>query len=159
MKNDEFLARVDGCKQRIRQLTSQITEISTVHQRLLSDAGQSGSHQQLEHLSSQTSILNTQIKDEIKFLETDAARSGGNVTKDSQIRNLKTSFTRELDGYKQIEADYRNRYREQIKRQIRIVNPEASEQEVDQAANQDWASEGIFQTAVGSCDEKCKPNY
>ncbi|EOD49691.1 putative snare domain-containing protein [Neofusicoccum parvum UCRNP2] len=150
MGTDEFLARVDGAKQRIRQLTSQITEISTIHQRLLSDAGSSGANQQLEHLTSQTQILNTQIKDEIKFLETDAARTGGNPTKDSQIRNLKNSFTSELQSYQKIEAEYRERYREQIKRQIRIVNPEASEAEVNEAAQQEWGTEGIFQTALKS---------
>ncbi|EKG20819.1 hypothetical protein MPH_01853 [Macrophomina phaseolina MS6] len=146
--NDEFLARVDGCKQRIRQLTSQIGEISTVHQRLLSDAAESGSHQQLEHLATQTQILNTAIKDEIKFLETDAVRSGGNVTKDSQVRNLKNSFKRELENYQQTEKVYRDRYRDQIKRQYLIVNPEATPEDVNRVAEEEWGSEGIFQTAL-----------
>lgn len=148
MGNDEFLSRVDGCKQRIRQLTAQIGEISTVHQRLLSDAAESGAHQQLEHLATQTSILNTAIKDEIKFLETDAVRSGGNVTKDSQVRNLKNSFQRELQNYQQTEKVYRERYRDQIKRQYLIVNPEATPEDVNRIADEEWGQEGIFQTAL-----------
>ncbi|KAK8248577.1 t-SNARE [Phyllosticta capitalensis] len=150
LSNDDFLSRVDGCKERIRELTSLITQISTIHQRLLSDANEAAAHRQLESLTSQTQVKNTGIKDEIKFLEADNLRSGNNVTKNSQIRSLKNSFTRELQSYQQIEKEYRDRYREQIKRQVRIVNPEASEAEVEEAADSNWRDEGIFQTALKS---------
>ncbi|KAF2140516.1 uncharacterized protein K452DRAFT_252194 [Aplosporella prunicola CBS 121167] len=150
MSNDAFLTRVDGAKQRIRELTSHITQISTIHQRLLSDTGDSGANRQLEDLVSRTQTLNMTIKDEIKFLETDAVRAGSNPAKHSQVRNLKTSFTNELQSYQRLEADYRERYRDQIRRQVRIVNPELTEEEVEQAAETDFGSEGIFQTALKS---------
>ncbi|KAL1649180.1 hypothetical protein SLS58_001754 [Diplodia intermedia] len=146
--NDEFLTRVDGCKKRIRQLTAQIGEITTVHQRLLSDTAETSSHSQLEHLATQTSLLNSQIKDEIKFLETDAARSGGNVTKDSQVRNLKNSFKSELQSYQEIEQKYRVRYNEQISRQIKIVNPEATDAEIEQALSDADGPQQIFASAL-----------
>ncbi|OJD33237.1 snare domain-containing protein [Diplodia corticola] len=148
--NDEFLARVDGCKKRIRQLTSQIGEITTVHQRLLADTAEAGAHSQLEHLATQTSLLNSQIKDEIKFLETDAVRSGGNVTKDSQVRNLKNSFKAELQSYQDVEKKYRDRYAEQIRRQIYIVNPEATDAEVEQALSTADGPQQIFASALQS---------
>ncbi|KAF9630450.1 hypothetical protein BFW01_g1012 [Lasiodiplodia theobromae] len=145
---DEFLARVDGCKGRIRQLTSQIGEIATVHQRLLSDTAESGAHHQLEHLSTQTSLLNAQIKDEIKFLETDAVRTGGNSTKDSQVRNLKNSFKAELDSYQQLEKKFRDGYQEQIKRQFLIVKPDASDEEIQQVVNDADGQQQIFADAL-----------
>ena len=96
----------------------------------------------------QTQVLNTSIKDQIKFLETDAARSKDNQVKNTQVGQLKTSFTKQLQEYRVEEANYEKRYREQIARQYRIVNPEASESEVQEAANADWGNEGVFQTAV-----------
>lgn len=153
---DEFLARVDGCKGRIRQLTSQIGEIATVHQRLLSDTAESGAHHQLEHLSTQTSLLNAQIKDEIKFLETDAVRTGGNSTKDSQVRNLKNSFKAELDSYQQLEKKFRDGYQEQIKRQFLIVKPDASDEEIQQVVNDADGQQQIFADAVSFCENSEK---
>ena len=61
---------------------------------------------------------------------------------------LKRGFKRELENYQQEESEYRLRYREQIARQYRIVNPDATDSEVNEAANADWGDEGVFQTAV-----------
>jgi len=147
MSNQDFLTRVEAAKSDIRDLTANISSIGTLHQKALSSPD-SGSSAQLEHLVSQTQILNTRIRDQIKFLETDAARSGGNVTKDAQIRTLKQNFKTQLEEYQREEQTYRQRYQEQIARQYRIVNPEATDEEVREAANADWGDEGVFQTAV-----------
>lgn len=150
LSNSDFLARVDATRSEIRQLSLNVEEISTTHQRILGAPDSTGSAQ-LENLVSQTQILNTRIKDQIKYLETDAAKSGRNTTKDSQIRTLKQNFKSQLEDYQKEEQVYRQRYREQIARQYRIVNPEATEQEVREAADADWGDEGVFQTAVRLC--------
>ena len=148
MPQAEFLARVEGCQQRIRELSNNISSISALHQRMLSETDSSATSQQLEQLVSKTSVLNTSIKDEIRKLETDAARDRGNKVKSSQVRQLKEAFQTQLQNYEDIERNYRQRYREQIKRQYKIVNPEATEDEVNQVADADWSNEGVFQTAV-----------
>ncbi|KAF2418481.1 putative syntaxin-like protein psy1 [Tothia fuscella] len=149
MSNQDFLTRVDGVRKQIDSLSNQVSSIASAHQRAISSPD-GGSSAQVEHLVSQTQVLNTQIKDQIKYLETDAARSGGNVTKDSQIRNLKSQFTSRLEQYRQEESQYKKRYQEQIARQYKIVNPEASEDEVREAAQANWGDEGVFQTALKS---------
>lgn len=147
MSNPDFLARVEAVKAEIRNLTANIAEIGNIHQRLLNDTSSTQSAS-LENLVSQTQILNTRIKDQIKQLEMDAAKSNKNQTKDSQIRTLKSNFKSQLEDYQREEQNYRNRYKDQIARNYRIVNPEASEQEVRDAADADWGNEGVFQTAV-----------
>lgn len=92
--------------------------------------------------------MNTRIKDEIRTLEIDAKRSQGNATKDTQVRTLKQSFKNQLEQFRKEESDYGQRYRDQIKRQFKIVNPEATDAEVNEAADADWGNEGVFQTAV-----------
>lgn len=150
LSRQDFLTRVDFTKEQIRDLTSSIQQISTLHQRALSSPDSSSSAQ-LESLVAATQTKNTQIKDAIKFLEADATKTTDNTKsmKATQARQLKTDFERELKGYQTGELNYRQRYREQIARQYRIVNPEASEEEVREASEMDWGQEGVFQTAVG----------
>lgn len=151
LTNDDFLGRVENTRSEIRQLTANVAEIGTIHQRVLGSPDNSSSAQ-LENLVAQTQVLNTRIKDQIKFLETDAAKSlkngSKNTTKDSQVRTLKQNFKSQLEDYQKEEQVYRQRYREQIARQYRIVNPEATDAEVHEAADADWGNEGVFQTAV-----------
>jgi len=147
MSNPDFLARVEAVRNEIRTLTGNISEVGTIHQRVLSNPDQ-GSSAQLETIVASTQILNTKIKDQIKQLEVDAARSGRNQTKESQIRTLKSNFKSQLEEYQKEEMAYRQRYRDQIERQYRIVNPEATDAEVREAADADWGNEGVFQTAV-----------
>lgn len=149
LTNPDFLSRVEAVKADIRTLTTHVGQIATLHQQSISSADSAGSSNALESMVTQTQVLNTSIKDQIKTLETDAVRSQGNSVKDTQIRQLKTSFTKQLQEYRQEEANYERRYREQIARQYRIVNPEASDAEVQEAVGADWGNEGVFQTAVG----------
>jgi syntaxin 1B/2/3 len=136
-------------KSDIRGLSGNIQEIASLHQRALSSPD-SNSSAQLENLVTQTQLKNTQIRDQIKYLEADAAKTqdGTKSVKVKQAKNLKAEFEKSLKDYQQEEVNYRQRYRDQIARQYRIVNPEASEAEVSEAAELDWGSEGVFQTAV-----------
>lgn len=146
LSNQEFLTRVEGIRGSIRQLTTNVSEVGVLHQRVLSDP--TSSHAQLDNLVSNTQILNTKIRDEIRQLEADALKSRPNTTKESQIRTLKGHFKSQLEDYQQQEVQYQRRYQDQIAREYKIVNPEATDAEVQEAATANWGNEGIFQTAV-----------
>ncbi|KAI9172473.1 Syntaxin-like protein psy1 [Paramyrothecium foliicola] len=151
LSQNEFLNRVQRLRDDIRGLTNDVDYIGQLHQRTLSSTDGQAT-QELEHYVSQTQIRNTAIKDGVKGLERDLAKTPDSdpsrKTKSTQLESLKTFFRSELDKYQSIERDYKQRYREQIARQYRIVNPEASEDEVRQAAEADWGNEGVFQTAL-----------
>jgi len=146
-----FLERVDFAKSEIRELSSNITEIASLHQRTLASSD-TNSPAQLEHLITQTQLKNTQIRDQIKFLERDAIKTedGTKNVKARQAKQLKGEFEKALRDYQQEEFAYKKRYREQIERQFRIVNPQATEAEVQEAADLDWGTEGVFQAALKS---------
>lgn len=146
LSNQDFLSRCDAIRGQIRELTSNIGEIGSVHQRLLSSPD--SNHAQLDNLVSNTQVLNTKIQDQIRKLEADSLKSGENTTKKSQIRTLKGQFRNQLEDYQKEEQAYRKRYQDQISREYKIVNPEASDSEVREAAQADWGNEGVFQTAV-----------
>jgi syntaxin 1B/2/3 len=149
MSSQDFLDRVKNLREDIKRLTNDVDYIGQLHQRTLSSTdGQA--RDQLEQYVSQTQIRNTAIKDGIKALERDLARTTDTSrnTKNTQLQSLKTFFKSELDKYQSIERDYQHRYRDQIARQYRIVNPDASDDEVRQASAMDWGDEGVFQTAL-----------
>jgi syntaxin 1B/2/3 len=148
LTNPDFLARVDGVKTDLDSLTGSVTSIASAHQRAIAASPDARATAALDNLVANTQVLNGRIRDQIRFLELDAARSGGNATKNSQVRALKTQFRNRLEQYQQEEVQYKKRYQEQIARQYRIVNPAASEEEVREAVTADWGDEGVFQTAV-----------
>jgi syntaxin 1B/2/3 len=149
LSQQEFLNRVQKLRDEIKGLTTDIDHIGVLHSRTLGSTDGSANHE-LEQYVSQTQIRNTAIKDGIKGLERDLAKTNDSsrTTKNTQLQSLRTFFKSELDKYQSVERDYQQRYRDQIARQYRIVNPDASEEEVQEAANADWGNEGVFQTAL-----------
>ncbi|KAH8699802.1 t-SNARE [Ilyonectria robusta] len=149
LSQNDFLNRVQGLRNDIKALTTDIDYIGQLHQRALGSTD-SAVKEQLEQYVAQTQIRNTAIKDGIKGLERDLAKTTDSTrnTKNTQLQSLKTFFKSELDKYQSIERDYRQRYRDQIARQYRIVKPDASEEEVQEASEADWGNEGVFQTAL-----------
>ncbi|KPM43099.1 hypothetical protein AK830_g3461 [Neonectria ditissima] len=149
LSQNDFLNRVQNLRNDIKALTNDIDFIGQLHQRTLGSTD-GAAKEQLEQYVAQTQIRNTAIKDGIKSLERDLVKTTDTSrnTKSTQLSSLKTFFKSELDKYQSIERDYRQRYRDQIARQYRIVNPDASEDEVQQASEADWGNEGVFQTAL-----------
>ena len=144
----EFLERVTTLRNNIRGLTADIDTISSLHQRTLSSTD-GNARAQLNNFVEQTRSRNQAITEEIKALELDVKKTKGpDNTKKPQFESLRTYFKSELDKYHSVERDFEHRYREQIARQYRIVNPDATEDEVQEAAQADWGNEGVFQTAV-----------
>ncbi|EQL00058.1 ssoi [Ophiocordyceps sinensis CO18] len=150
LTQQDFLNRVQNLRNDIKSLTNDIDYIAQLHQRTLSSTDGQAT-QQLEQYVSHTQIHNTAIKDGIKGLERDLGRTtdSSRTTKSTQLQSLKTFFKSELDKYQSIERDYQHKYREQIARQYRIVNPDATDQEVQQAAEADWGNEGLRTNRTG----------
>jgi len=147
----DFLASVNSIRHNIIKLTWNITHIGTLHQQALTDPDTS-SNTALKSVITQTQILTTQIHNRIKSLELDAAKTPSADTdkkiKQDQVKTLKTGFQRELESYRQKEQAYQQQYRDQIVRQYRIVNPGASDAEVEEVRNVGLGNEGVFQMAV-----------
>lgn len=160
LTQQDFLNRVQNLRNDIKSLTNDIDYIGQLHQRTLSSTDGQAKNQ-LEQYVSQTQIRNTAIKDGIKGLERDLGRTtdSSRTTKNTQLQSLKTFFKSELDKYQSIERDYQHKYREQIARQYRIVNPDATDDEVQQAAEADWGNEGVFQTAVCRGSDSAQPIF
>ncbi|KAI1107158.1 t-SNARE [Jackrogersella minutella] len=150
LSQQDFLGRIQFLRNEIRTLTTNIQAIASLHQRALAESDGGVASQQLERIIADTQTLNRGIRDQLKFLANDANKTtgAGRNVKERQVNTIKSEFERELRSYQEEEGSYRQRYRDQIARQYRIVNPDASEDEVRQAAEADWGNEGVFQTAL-----------
>ncbi|KAI0394639.1 t-SNARE [Xylariaceae sp. FL0594] len=150
LSQQEFLGRIDFLRNEIGTLTNNVQAIASMHQRSLAEADSGLSVQQLERIVAETQNLNGGIRDQLKFLANDANRTtdGSRSVKERQVATIKSQFERELRSYQEEESNFRARYRDQIARQYRIVNPQATEDEVRQATEADWGNEGVFQTAL-----------
>jgi syntaxin 1B/2/3 len=148
LSQQEFLGKVDKAKNDTRELSGSIQKIASLHQASLTLRDNVA--QDLEKAITDTQVMTTSIRGQIKNLELDAAKTqdGTKNVKARQVKQLKTEFEKALKDYQQEEVTYRQRYREQIARQYRIVNPNATDAQALEASEQDWSSEGVFQAAV-----------
>ncbi|KAK4199364.1 t-SNARE [Triangularia verruculosa] len=147
----QFLERVSAIRQEIQALGQIIRRVESLHHAALSSTdGQAQAELDAEVARSQ--LKNTAIKDQIQSLKTDTERTtdGTFPLKKRQFESLNTDFKETIQKFLQEEQAYRQRYREQIMRQYRIVNENATEAELQQAADANWGDEGIFQTALRS---------
>lgn len=149
LSQQDFLQRVSHVRNEIRSLTADVQRIASLHHDSLVGADDTA-QRRLDDLVASTQLKNTGIRDQIRSLKADVERTtdGSASMKKRQFEALNGDFKKELQNYMQEEQQYRERYRDQIARQYRIVNPDASEDEVRQAADADWGNEGVFQTAV-----------
>lgn len=145
----EFLSRVKAIRNDIQSLTTDIRNIATLHQQALASSDGAAQHQ-LDDLVHATQIKNTSIRSQIQALKADTERTTDNSfgVKKRQFETLNGDFKDTIQRFLQEEQQYKERYREQIARQYRIVNPDATDEQVQQAASADWGDEGVFQTAV-----------
>lgn len=152
LSQQDFLSRIGNVRTEIRSLGTDVQRISQLHQAALSGADDSA-QRRLDDLVATTQNKNNSIRDQLRSLKADVEQtplnSSGASTKKRQWEVLNGEFQKELQGYLQEEQSFKARYREQIERQYRIVNPDAGEDEVRRAAEMDWGNEGVFQSAVG----------
>jgi len=143
----EFFREVNELREGIDQVKANITRIESLHQRSLTDIDESTSSQtqhQLDSLVADTSALNKALANRIRRLK---GKATTDPSKAPQVNNLDRSFKDALRKYQSVEATFQKRAREQMARQYRIVRPDATEQEVEEACN-DGQGQQIFSQAV-----------
>ncbi|GAA5855793.1 hypothetical protein JCM8547_000358 [Rhodosporidiobolus lusitaniae] len=151
-----FFAEVESIQDEIKQLHGNITNVSELHARRLAstdDATQSQTGAQLTQLTNATAGLTNSIRNRItKLNEQNRTLSQPNDpnfnTRKLQIANLQNSFKRGLEEYNMVEKRSREKYRDRMARQIKIVKPDATEQEIRAAWDDSQGGAQIFSQAL-----------
>lgn len=141
--NQAFFDEIGTINEGIETLNANIARIEALHQRSLADVDEYNSQQttsQLESISAETSSLNQGLVRRIKTLKSKHRAQ-------QQVGVVERKFKESLNKYRQVEKAFADSAREQMARQYRIVQPEATEEEV-RAACEDTQGQQIFSNAV-----------
>lgn len=69
---------------------------------------------------------------------------------------MKSKFVEAIQNYQEVERQFRQKYKQRMERQFRIVKPDATPDEVKAVVNDDSGSNQIFQQAVSPCWLHCE---
>ncbi|ORY06832.1 syntaxin-like protein psy1 [Basidiobolus meristosporus CBS 931.73] len=150
---DDFLNEAQHIENCINNINENVRAIEDLHIRsmdLVSHEESTRNSQALDETINDTRVKLVDAKNRIRAMEANNMRLG--ATANAQIRvnkhfALKTKFLDALRNYQNIEGMYRERYRQMIERQIRIVNPDATQEEIDDALN---SNQPVFAQAIVS---------
>ncbi|CAG8717246.1 6200_t:CDS:1 [Cetraspora pellucida] len=161
MNTSEFLNEAIEVEKEIDEITSYIRQVQTIQtKRLIATSAQQEAtlSQERDQLTDILIKLLTKTKDRIRKIESENI----NLRKDDQpdilLREnrhavLKSKFQKALDTYRDIEDSYMQQQKDKIIRQYRLVNSEATEEEIENYLQN--PSNSIFlQTSTGSREAK-----
>lgn len=132
----------------IDTVESYIDQIGSIHKRLLSDADLSREgelHAQAEELAAQTKTLYRSLIERMKTLK--RAPDAGSSMNSQQIGRVERRLKGAIESYQKMQVDFRKGYEDQVARQYRIVRPDATDEEVQEAV-EDTGNQQIFSQAV-----------
>ncbi|KAG5928828.1 hypothetical protein E4U42_007941 [Claviceps africana] len=149
-----ILDECSGIDNGINEVEHNLEKLRMLQQRSLDDADSSAAsavNRQLDSLSTDTMALYRGLTERVRALKSkppqQIAQYRGQV--DRIDRRLKSA----IQQYQQIESQFRKRTQEQMKRQYRIVRPDASEEEV-KAVVEDTNNNQMFAQALMQSDRQ-----
>ncbi|RDB21312.1 Syntaxin-like protein psy1 [Hypsizygus marmoreus] len=144
-----FLSEVVSIQDGIERMNANVAQISTLHARIMNvmDQGQSHDVAQLDQLATETRILSNELKERIKALERFPPGPDLQMRK-NRAGLVRSKFIEAIQNYQRVEQEYRVKSRQRVERQLKIVKPDATPEEV--AAVAEGGGQQIFAQALTS---------
>ncbi|OAX43557.1 t-SNARE [Rhizopogon vinicolor AM-OR11-026] len=148
-----FYSEISSIQDSIKTFNANVSHIDELHSRSLNqtdDAAAQHNATQLEELVEDTSTLSSTLKRRIQALE----RQGGSG-RDGQIRTqqtalVKSKFVDAIQSYQTVEQQYRQKYKQRMERQFKIVKPDATPEEVRAVVNDENGGQIFSQALMNS---------
>lgn len=148
-----FFDEVDSVKRELIQYEDNIERIEGLQRRSLAESRT----EELEQLQRQIDIIHSEsrgmaneLRNRIKELE---SQSFHDLTRHAQSENLRRQFMNLLQKFQASEAAFRQRYRDVAARQYRIVEPGASDAEIQQMIEEGESGQ-VFSQALMQVDRR-----
>jgi len=148
-----FYDEISSIQDNIRLFNENISRISDLHARSLNntdDAAAARNNQQLEELVSETSALSTTLKRRIQSLERQGGSAREAQIKKQQTALVKSKFVEAIQNYQQVEQQYRQKHKQRMERQFRIVKPDATPEEIRAVVDDDQGGQIFSQALMNS---------
>lgn len=153
---NSFFTDISEIQDTIRLIDENVNKISDLHSRSLNNMDEASAQyaeQQLAGIQQETSSLTNGVKNRIKLLESQTKRvpaGGDKNVRNTQIGAVKNRFKETIQRYQQVEQNYRQKYRARAERQFRIVKPDATQQEIKAALDDDQNGQIFSQALLNS---------
>ena len=153
---NSFFTDISEIQDTIRLIDENVNKISDLHSRSLNNMDEASAQyaeQQLASIQQETSTLTNGVKNRIKLLESQTKRvpaGGDKNVRNTQIGAVKNRFKESIQRYQQVEQSYRQKYRARAERQFRIVKPDATQQEIKAALDDDQNGQIFSQALLNS---------
>nr|VWO98777.1 Sphingosine-1-phosphate lyase [Ganoderma boninense] len=149
-----FYNQVTAVQGDIALFNNNVSRIATLHSRTLEitdEATSSQSSAELDELVGKTRQLSNDLKEKIQSLSSfPVTRPQDQAIRKNQTSLLRQKFVEVLQAYQGVEREYRQKYRQRVERQFKIVKPDASPEEIAAVVNDTGSGNQIFTQAVYS---------
>lgn len=148
-----FYSEISSIQDELKTFNDNVVRISDLHSRSLNntdDAASARIQQQLEELVADTSALSNVLKRRIKQLERQGASGRDGQIRKQQTGLVKQKFMEAIQNYQTAEQQYRQKYKQRLERQFKIVKPEASPEEVKAVVDNDQGGQIFSQALVNT---------
>lgn len=142
-----FMNSINSVNGSLDHYQALVNEIDLLQRKLLSEVNEEREQQartELDQVTAEATNLQYRLKEDIKEAQRQAI---GDAAKEAQAENSRQRFLKAIQDYRIVEVNYREQSKEQAKRQYRIVQPEATDDEVE-AAISDAGGQQIFSQAL-----------
>ncbi|KAI8325582.1 t-SNARE, partial [Martensiomyces pterosporus] len=144
-------------KEQMTQVDERIGQIAHLHEQALTATSES-KHSMIsrdrDQLVSDTNALIAEIKQNLDVLERTfddpTVSKSQRIARASHQQSLAKRFSEQLQRYRQMEYQYSQRNRERLERQYRIARPDATDEEIKNAVENDQAGQVFAQSVMQS---------
>jgi len=147
-----FYDEITAIQDLIHSYRDNISRISGLQSRSLTatdDDSRRRATTELDTVSNQTHDLSAQVKRRVQALEAGRGKVSGRDREAwiSQTNVVKSRFVAAIQEYQQAEQQYRQKSRQQMERQVRIVKPDATQDEIAAVVNDESGGQ-VFSKAL-----------
>jgi syntaxin 1B/2/3 len=138
---NDVLNQCQAIDKAVEDLESQLLDLQGLHSRVLNDRA---SNTEVDRRNAEIMAAYRNLGDKLKKVK--GNRESGSPRNAPQVGRVDRKLKKAINDYQRVESDFRKQMQEQQARQYRIVRPDATDIEVQEAVEEPNAQ--IFQQAV-----------
>jgi len=146
----EFYDEISSIQGSLKLFNDNISRISELHSRSINITDEVIAQRntaELEDLVADTSALSDTLKRRIKALERQKVSGRDGQIRKQQTGLVKTKFVEAIQNYQTVEQQHRQKYKQRLERQYKIVKPDASPEEIRAVVEDDNGGQ-VFSQAL-----------
>ncbi|KAJ7194840.1 syntaxin-like protein [Mycena pura] len=149
-----FRAEASAVQDALAAFGADVARVGALNNRALDTIGDesAAAKAELDALVDRTMARSTALKERIKRLQGAVMSGRGKQEREMRQNQIRTKFTEALQAYRQVEHDYRAKSRQRVERQYRIVEPNATQQEISEAITNGGGNQVFMQALTSSSD-------